>query len=137
MEQNPFLVSLVLAGLVSKLVDALKQPILQWKPQANLWWFTYLSIVGGVLLNSFVTRVNLLSGLSANEDGGVLVTGLCIGAGSWLIYEVFIDKPARVEMSATAERGGAITSGTLEVSAPEQPGEDGNTWWTTVSTQND
>ena len=104
---NPFLVAVFLSTINSKIVDLIKQPILQWKPEANLWYFSYISILSGIALN-WLARVNLLAEYVPSEDAGVLITGLGIGAGSWFLYEVFMDKPATIK--ATAESGGEVTA---------------------------
>jgi hypothetical protein len=121
---NLFLVAVFLATLNSKLVDLIKQPILQAKSDANLWYFSYVSVATGIILNWFA-QVNLLSEYVTDPNVGVIITGIGIGAGSWFLYEVFMDKPARVTTTATAERGGAISSGALEVTAaPEVTEKD-------------
>jgi hypothetical protein len=115
-------VAVFLAVLNSKIIDYLKAPIMQKWPDIDLWWVTYVALLTGIGM-TWLAQINLFESWIISPVAGVLLSGVLVGGGSSLIYDVFSDRPAKV--TATAERGGAISSGALEVTAaPEVTEKD-------------
>jgi hypothetical protein len=114
-------VTVFLAVVNSKLIDYLKAPVMKKWPELDLWWVTYVALLTGIGL-TWLAQINVFEQWIGSEVAGILLTGVLVGGGSSLIYDVFSDKPAR--MIATAERGGTITSGELEVTAAEPAEND-------------
>lgn len=105
-----------LAVINSKLIDYLKAPVLKRWPNADLWWVTYVALATGIGL-TWLAQVNLFADWISSEVAGVLLSGVLVGGGSSLIYDIFSDRPAQV--TATAERGGSIE--TISAVSPANP----------------
>ena len=99
MEQVDFIASLnipiaalVLAGLLSTIntgvVDMIKRPLEQKRPEWDLWWFVYVGMVSGFAIG-WLAQVNLLATVVPNEILGRVLSALLVGGGSSLIYKVF------------------------------------------------
>lgn len=92
---DQILAALTLATLNSKIVDWIKAPIAKRYPALDLWFFTYINGVTGFAIGWF-SEMNLLAAVTPNAALGRILTSAAIGAGSWLIYEMFVDKPEPV-----------------------------------------
>jgi hypothetical protein len=115
MDTDAFLTAVFLATLNSKLVDLVKQPVQKKWPELDLWWFTYVSVVTGLLLG-WLAQINLLAAYIPNQTAGVIVSGLAIGGGSWFLYEAFMDRPGEaVILEATVPEETEALSASLTI----------------------
>ena len=78
---------LLLAIINKALIDMLTAPIRTRFPQFDLWFMVYVAFVTGTLLGWFA-GVNALGDQIALVWLARLITAMCVGAGSSLIYEV-------------------------------------------------
>ena len=110
-----------LAVINTKLIDALKAPIEKRYPDWDLWFVIYVAFASGVGL-AWLAQINVFAAVIPHEVAGTLLTGLFVGGGSSLIYDVFSDKPAssiKVEATRQEEGGDSLT----QVSVREGDGE--------------
>ena len=84
-------VALFLATLNSKIIDWIKAPVLRRYPTADLWWIIYVALATGIGL-TWLAGVNVFGQWIANEAAGITLTGILVGGGSSLIYDVFTDR---------------------------------------------
>lgn len=113
--------ALFLAVVNTKLIDYLKAPIARKWPALDLWWLVYVALATGLAL-TWAAGINLFGNLIANETVAVLLSGIVIGGGSSLIYDVFSDRPASI--TAHAEAGGAVSADVTTTPAPPTAGAD-------------
>lgn len=99
---DQILAALTLATLNTKIVDWIKEPIAKRWPALDLWFFNYINGVTGFLIGWY-SELNLLMPVTPNEMLGRILTSAAIGAGSWLIYEMFVDRPEPVVIEAAVE----------------------------------
>lgn len=100
-----------LAVVNSKLIDALKAPIEKRYPDYDMWFVIYVAFATGVAL-TWLAQLNVFAGVLLNTTAGILLTGLFVGGGSSLIYDVFSDKPAssiKVETTRQKDSGDSLT----------------------------
>ena len=69
-------------------INYLADPIRQKFPMLDLWWMVYVSFVTGFAL-SMIAGINLFGDYIANDMAAMIITGLVVGGGSNLIYQVF------------------------------------------------
>lgn len=72
------------------IVNYVIEPVKKRYPDIDFWWLQYVSLATGVALSWFA-EVNAFAQMP-NEILARILTGLLVGGGSSLIYNIF-DKP--------------------------------------------
>lgn len=78
--------ALFLAAINTAVGEYLKAPMMRKFPTLDLWWYQYVTLLTGVLL-AVIFQVSVFS--MENMWAGIMLTGLLVGGGSKLLYEVF------------------------------------------------
>lgn len=90
-------VSLFIAVAVKAVTDALKKPLAEWKPDANLWWFYYVAFALGAGLG-WASGLNVMTNYpEVSQVVGRLITALAIGGGPTLFHDIFSATLSRIK----------------------------------------
>jgi len=81
--------AIFIAVAVKAVTDALKKPLLEWKPGMNFWWFYYVAFGIGAVLG-WLSGLNVMQEFPEVTAGvGRLITALAIGGGPTLLHDLF------------------------------------------------
>jgi len=85
---KPIYTAIFLAIVNTKVIDYFTTPIKKKYPLVDFWWLLYIALVTGSVISWFA-EVNLFASIIPNILMGRILTGILVGGGSSLIYDIF------------------------------------------------
>ena len=115
---NLLLKAIFLVTLTERLSEALVAPIKKKWPNADLWWWLYVSwIIGSVV--TFLSGINLFTEIVPDLSplAGQILTAVVAGGGANLLSDAFSKIPKMSITSSSSEPGTMMAT----VSTPVEP----------------